>query len=171
MLGVLTSLLLFPGVSQASSGELQLVNTIEDLGIEVIINGEVCRELDIDGAYNHVRREFHICQDNYRGNGIVPMTNNDLDTIRHEAVHVIQDCLVGGIGDRRVDVIFQDEDEQIGFVSRSLPLDQIKAIVRSYAESGLNAREIGMELEAFSIAGTVPAEAINEALKDACMVK
>lgn len=108
-----------------------------------------------------------ICQNNGEGAGDgnqVPWTANDLDTLRHEAQHIVQDCLKGTKGDKMLQTMFQGENFN-NFVTRALTSEQIASILRIYpAEDHL------IELEAFSVAASVDASSIAEAVTDMCSI-
>jgi len=103
-----------------------------------------------------------ICQDNRREEGVeVQWTDNDLDTLRHEAHHMIQDCAAGGIGDGKMSLML--------FVSRSgYTLEQVKQIAKHYQQQGVTGYDMLMELEAFAVARSIPADLIAVKLKEYC---
>ena len=104
----------------------------------------------------------------YAGGRQVAWTDNDLDTLRHEAQHVIQDCMVGGLGDMRSDTYFT-HDELVEFLAKSsLTQDNIENIIQTYAADGASEEVIIMELEAFSVAADVDAASIAGAVRKFC---
>lgn len=81
-----------------------LWTALENQGVELFINPEeACDngQVDLDGIYFY-NKEYRtpvlvICQDNWDGvdGRETNWTANDLDTIRHEAFHYLQDCIDG----------------------------------------------------------------------------
>ena len=98
------------------------------------------------------------------------MTPNDLDTLRHEAHHVIQDCLKGGIGDRESDLFFDEREEFVEFVSNALTDYQIEKIIEGYRERGADEDTIIKEVEAFAVASSIGPETIAGAVDNLCRV-
>ena len=72
-------------------------------------------QANYSGAYNVINGNPFLVvtiQDNRENSDIVDnWTPNDLDTIRHEAVHAIQDCIDGSV-DNELEMIF-DYDELV----------------------------------------------------------
>ena len=117
-----------------------------------------------------------ICQDNARiGQEGVPFTANDLDTLRHESQHVIQDCK-DGIGNNRLHNMFpviakEGELSLQQFVAASgLSEKTLMRIFTDYSRMGFDVQTIALEYEAFAVAYAVPAATIAEVLKDSCSV-
>ena len=92
------------------------------------------------------------------------------DTLRHEAHHMVQDCLVDGRpdfqfpGDR---TLFTDPVDfavqGAGFTER-----QIQQIYITYAGFGLDEADILIEVEAWAVAASVDAAAIAHSLDHFC---
>ena len=82
---------------------VHLYNTLESVGVTVLINEPKYCDGRIDGSYSSRDRILNVCQDNATYmNREVDWTANDLDTLRHEAHHVIQDCYLGTLGDSQL---------------------------------------------------------------------
>lgn len=145
-----------------------LWNTLQDAGVTVMTNARDCDD-DSFGYYHRREVKVVVCQDNsYPGGSQVAWTENDLDTLRHEAQHVIQDCMVGGLGDMRSDTYFT-QDELVTFLAKSsLSQENIENIIQTYAEAGASEEVIIMELEAFSVAADVDAATIAGAVRKFC---
>ena len=162
-----------PVFASGGLGEYNLLKEIESYGIRVRFNAPICDKEKFQGSYDFVNGQLHVCQDNVRGKEksqgqVVEMTPNDLDTIRHEAVHVIHDCMDGRLGNRKLYPIFQTDEARVDFVTRVLPQEKIKQIITFYLERGLEPIQVEMELEAFAIAASAPAAAIEETMGKAC---
>ena len=95
--------LLMPGAALADNSfeaHASLANAIAEVGVDVYINPpEVCED-GIAGMYISGASALVVCQDNATGEEQVDWTANDLDTLRHEAQHLIQDCVAFRRGDR-----------------------------------------------------------------------
>jgi len=96
----------------------------------------------------------------------VVLSDDDLDTIRHEAHHIIQDCQDGVI-DGRLDRYFSDPAKRAEFME-SYPDWKEYKIVEEYREDGASEHVIRLELEAWAVADLVSAEAIHSVLKREC---
>ena len=106
-----------------------------------------------------------ICQD--EGQGVaygtqVKWTANDLDSLRHEAQHVVQDCLDGGMGDGELSPMFNNEQLKEAVLS-TLSRERIKMILENYGEE-----DHLIELEAFTVAAAVSPVSIANAIEKHC---
>ena len=159
---------------QANTHEehVELWNTLQEVGITTLINHpSVCKDDDdSDGVYFYLDSTLVVCQDNAHsfGSKEVGWTPNDYDTLRHEAHHVIQDCLVGGLADGESGLLFDDSDELKEFIFGALTERQVNNIIEGYREMGADDDVILRELEAFAVAATVGPENISEALRKVC---
>lgn len=147
-----------------------LARTIVSLGIPVTMNTNLHCPPGESGSYFSAGFMV-ICQDNRTSNGKeVQWTENDLDTLRHEAHHIIQDCAAGGIGDRKMSLMFNDKDELLNFVRGSGYSDkQLQQIASHYQKQGVDGYDLLMELEAFAVARSIPANMIADKLKEYCL--
>ena len=165
----------FPAMADNSfAAHESLWNAIPTVGVSTSLNNPrycTAGKDSNDGVYHSYERHISVCQDNGTPGGPqVDWTANDLDTLRHEAHHIIQDCVRSRLGDGNLDVIFGDKDDLVSFISSSLTRSQIEKIIKTYAERGLNEREIYMELEAFATASDIDASTIEEKLLTTCPV-
>ena len=116
------------------------------------------------------RAAMMICQDNgYRVSDgtLAPLTQNDADSLRHEAQHVIQDCVDGTIADGELDPMIEEEALK-SFVKKGLSPEKIKWIIETYAEAGADNETIVLELEAFAVAANIGPDRIAKALNRFC---
>ena len=114
----------------------ELWDSLQRAGVTTHINPSDCKP-DFFGFYNRQDVRLVICQENGRPGGAqVAWTDEDLDTLRHEAHHVIQDCKVGGIGDMRSDTLFELEQLKEFLVKSSLSTDEVERIIENYADQG-----------------------------------
>ncbi|WNL51027.1 metallopeptidase [Synechococcus phage S-CREM2] len=158
---------------------VELVQALEQVGVNVYFNHPSCHQPKlgkIQGYYLSQSKTMVICQDNARiGQEGVPFTANDLDTIRHEAQHVIQDCK-DGIGNSKLHNVFpivasEGEISLQQFVATSgLSEETLLRIFSDYSALGYSKEAIALEFEAFAVAHAVPAATIAEVLKSECGV-
>ena len=77
----------------------------------------------IDGVYDSIRGYITICQDQgTKAFKMVGWTDNDLDTLRHEAQHVVQDCIGNRLGDGYLSPLFDDSRREMTLVLKRLVL-------------------------------------------------
>ena len=115
-----------------------------------------------------------ICQNNGEGAGLdnqVAWTPNDYDTLRHEAHHVMQDCIGGVIADGDLDPLFEDPDQHRQFVVASLSPEKIEWIIENYGGMGATTETIIIELEAFAVAEDIPASEIAKGVRQMCKAR
>lgn len=125
-----------------------LAGAVTATGITVKVNPQHCEDTDAMGWYWSRRRELVICQQNATATNVeTAWTADDLDTLRHEAHHLVQDCLDGRM-DGRLHNIHRNP---VAFVLGVLTPRQVNWIATNYTERGL-AGDIPTELEAFSVA-------------------
>ena len=148
----------------------RLVEAINRTGVSVQVNvGNNC-DVDNDGIYKPQERILGVCQDNAPNIhwGEVEWTANDLDTLRHEAVHLIQDCEADGHPGDYVALYFDTQEERVDFISKALTKDQIEQIYEVYTANGADEFTVWMELEAFAIAATVGPDSIAKVMDRVC---
>ena len=124
----------------------QLARAVASTGVEVLINPPICQQRDAFGWYDSGRGMLVVCQENATGTTMVVWTQEDLDTLRHEAHHVVQDCMDNAL-DGELTSVYVAPDELVKSVLSS---EQIVSILETYEEASNN-RKV-MELEAFSVA-------------------
>lgn len=162
-----------------------LWNTLEAKGVWLFINPkEACQDpkRDPDGVYFYARRAgkpiLAVCQDNRHPTDTaeVRWTLNDRDTLRHEAMHFLQDCLDGdvsqtltpfydGPGGQPGDITYEE-------VMRRLGQRRADRIAYFYGEKlGASDKTIRLEHEAFYVASNISPLVISEAINQLCPVK
>ena len=163
---VATLALLSATVTPALAGSnyldhLGLRGTIRDTGIQLKFNPSACWKESAMGWYWAARNEMVICQENKRSVGVeVAWTEEDLDTLRHEAQHLIQDCMDGS-RQGALGAVYKDP---IGLAQNVLGDRAIRSILKSYSDSSDHIKV--MELEAFSVARmNQPVEQSNDIRK------
>jgi len=128
----------------------QLGNAIKSTGVVLKFNPMKCNERDSFGWYWSDGNEMVICQENRSrySTAEVQWTEEDLDTLRHEAQHLVQDCMDGS-QNGRLGSVYKDP---IALAKDVLSQGQIENIVDAYVEQGASEHIVIMELEAFSVA-------------------
>jgi hypothetical protein len=88
-----------------------------------------------------------ICQENKRVvNEEVNWTEEDLDTLRHEAQHLVQDCM-DGERQGELGAVYRDP---IDLAKKVLGDRGVRSIIDAYSDASKHV--VVMELEAFSVA-------------------
>ena len=150
-----------------NEGHRQLVESIKNLGVIVLVNHKLhCISKEFAGLY-YDNGVLVICQDNRpENNGIeVEWTDNDLDTLRHEAHHIVQDCALGTIADGKMIRMFVNEDEYFDFIEgSSLDLVELYTKLREI----LSEEETLIEIEAYVVAKDIPVGHINKKIIEFC---
>lgn len=144
-------------------------NTIDDhnrllraagaAGVNVKINPSDCDEGQYYGWYSAADRELVICQENkIQGSSQqVSWTDEDLDTVRHETHHLVQDCRDYSLNGRLHAVY----DDPVGLAAEWLTKRKGLWVIDSYGEKGSHI--VTMELEAFAVAAmNDPAEQVRD---------
>jgi hypothetical protein len=112
------------------------------------------------GWYWAYHNEMVICQEGKRQAGVeVQWSEEDLDTLRHEAQHLIQDCMDGS-RQGALTAVYRDVP---ALVKNTLSNTAIQNIIDAYSEQSDHI--IMMELEAFAVA------AINDPMEQANDIK
>ena len=162
------SLLTIPGVSaKIDPSHDELKRTLNGVGVQVFLNDtELCNGKE-SGMYSPEYNAIIICQDDRieTSDQEVEWTENDYDTLRHEAHHVIQDCMEG-IDNQKMSLFFNDKVEYLEFIVMSLTKSQIFYIIESYRSFDNDV--IFNELEAFATARDVKANTIAKGLRSIC---
>ena len=156
---------------QERSNHVGLLEALEESGITIAVNKkEHCFRKDregILGAYAWWKKLLIICQENSQDwNGeIVYFTDEDLDTIRHEAHHVVQDCLDGKINGK-LHLYWTGKDREK--MLRVLGEERVRKVESVYSSFDASKEEINLELEAFTVAENISAELISNAVRKQC---
>tara|TARA_R110001592_G_scaffold361759_1_gene673588 strand:- start:274 stop:843 length:570 start_codon:yes stop_codon:yes gene_type:complete len=174
-----TAVLVVSGTPSKATGTFEehrvLWEAIQRAGVTTAVNDpQYCND-GADGMYLWVGGEaaLIICQDNAKllSSEEVPWTSNDLDTLRHEAQHLIQDCNDGTIADSQTSLLFNDTEALLKFVTDAgLSKDQVQQIINVYRENGASDEVILREIEAFAVAKSVSPHVIADKIIDFCGV-
>ena len=151
----------------------KLWDTLSNIGVTTLVNDSRYCEKDVMGLYYPYQRTLVVCQENARVNNgrMIEWTDEDLDTLRHEAHHVVQDCLDRYLGDGHLTVLFDGPGELHQFYTGILSPRQVEWIVNTYTKNGGDSKVIKLELEAFAVAQGVGPVSIADALTNNCSVR
>ena len=148
------------GASASYANHVVLGQTVRSTGITFKINPAECWEKNAMGWYWAYHNEMVICQEGKRQAGVeVQWSEEDLDTLRHEAQHLIQDCMDGS----RQGALTSVYKDVPALVKNTLSTKAIQSIINAYSDSSDHI--IMMELEAFAVA------AINDPMEQANDIK
>ena len=124
-----------------------LAATAAQTGVEFKINPASCWKDDAFGWYWAAKNELVVCQEyRRRPNVETNWTAEDLDTLRHEVQHLVQDCM-DGRRDGRLTAVY---NHPIDLAKQVLGTRGIKNVVKAYSEETEHIKV--MELEAFAVA-------------------
>ena len=142
----------------------QLGNAVKSTGVVLKFNPMECNQKDAMGWYWSYGNEMVICQENRSrySTAEVQWTEEDLDTLRHESQHMIQDCM-DGARNGRLGAVYKDP---IALAKGTLSQRAIQQIIKVYTDDGASEHVVVMELEAFSVAAmNDPAEQTRDIAK------
>jgi hypothetical protein len=162
-----------PAIAAPLPSDHQLfVDTMVNDGVIFMVNepAELCYgDNDLDGGYVVYEgdRYLVVCQDNRTTSDVTNWTANDLDTIRHEGFHIIQDCMAGTKTDQVFDTVFTNQAEVID----ALGVSEAMGIMSTYAQAYEKDRhgDIKYEVEAFYAARDYSATELNSLYTQYCM--
>ena len=132
------------------------------------MNPVQCDETKALGWYQGMGPVMVICQENREVAGEqVEWTEEDYDTLRHEAQHLIQDCKDGRIDHKLQPFI----EETIEWSEGILGIDVLREIYQQYSAAGAPDEVILLEFEAFATAAMNRPDYQAKAVATFCGVK
>jgi len=166
------SILFSPSIANAGNSfddHVNLFNTLKEVGVTPLINSTHCKDGDY-GLYHTTAQLLVICQENRSNNSDqVKWTSGDLDTLRHESHHVVQDCNNGKVGDGKFNLFFNNKKDFFNFLKISKnSTNEIENLVNALGDEGLEGKDLLIELEAYIVAANVDALTIANKLKEFC---
>lgn len=176
-LAILAALSLTPAANAAEflpPDHKALYDAVEQVGVYAYLNvDEVCLGKEFSGIYTWSQGEsaLVICQDNRAGEAEVQWTANDLDTLRHEAWHIVQDCMNGARADAKLSPLGTKEEYQLMMINAAvatLGQDRVADIINGYRARGLSDDDVVLEIEAFLVAATTHPSIIANKLVNSC---
>lgn len=153
---------------------IDLLEKVMDVGVKVYVNSTHCDSGQFFGYYEPMGKgTLIICQENRIAGSqeMVTWTEEDLDTLRHESHHLVQDCKGGVRGDKKLVPVFKNEVGVISFARPILGDERMKEIVFKYHTWGAPWEVIVLEFEAFAVAEAIPASDIAAAVEHNCKVR
>ena len=138
-----------PTNSEYFQSHVRLAQMIEQTGTDFQLNPPACNsEGNTYGWYYSAEDQLVVCQVNvkYHNWNEVEWTPEDLDTLRHEAHHLVQDCMDGSL-QGQLHTVYKDWE---GLSKDVLGYEKIARILEVYSD--YSPRHRVMELEAFSVA-------------------
>jgi len=164
--------ILAPSVAMAGNtpeDHLKLWKELQNQGVTTIYNHKVHCDGDSDGKYYIYSAMLIVCQDNMTNHlEEHTWTDNDFDTLRHEAHHVVQDCAYGSIGDGKTGPIFNYEELAEFLKLSSWSQDRLIILYNTLEEGGLDEISIQEEMEAYVVASDISATVIGSKLIEFC---
>ena len=142
---------------------MNLAQAVRATGVVLKVNPAACNERDAYGWYWAGNNEMVICQERAIRTGVETYwTAEDLDTLRHEAQHLVQDCM-DGRKDGRLDAVYTNP---LNLAEKVLGQGGIQNVLETYADAPDHIKV--MELEAFSVAAlNDPMEQVRD-IKNYC---
>jgi len=125
---------------------IRLAHAIVSTGVTLKINPAECFERAAYGWYSPANLEMVVCQETAKGTYEVNWTEEDLDTLRHEAQHLVQDCMNGEL-DGVLGAVYQ---EPVSLGKQVLGEEGVQRVLEAYSEASDHIKV--MEIEAFSVA-------------------
>ena len=171
LLIALSSLLPLPThASTEMEQHKELMRSLHHVGVSIVINDSRYCDAETSGSYFPNVRLLSVCQDGATSfNGkMIPWTDNDLDTLRHEAQHVVQDCNEGVLGDGELGAMFDTKKLFELMKNSNIPMSRYKALAADYLEGGAPPTHVIMEMEAFMVASDIPANYIASKVVEFC---
>lgn len=148
-------------VSQETASQHNaLAAALQANGITLYLDADVCRTKPVAGFYHSQSKSLVLCN-----GGKSEMTDDNLDTLRHESIHAMQDCALGVMGDNRLGRVLKPGTVEDLAQKHGLSLERIRQI---YLSHGVDEYTITLEYEAFTGAAGMSAGTIAEALNIFC---
>jgi len=146
-----------------ATGHNRLIKVLSNHGITSYLDADVCETQGLSGFYHSPTRSLVLCN-----KGSKQMSRENLDTLRHESIHVAQDCRAGKLGDKRMGTVFP-----FGYVENAaqlynIDLDNINHIYT--VRRGASAEVVRLEYEAFAGAAALTADEVSELVKRWCPI-
>lgn len=138
-----------------------LVAAIQNAGVTVYTGGTICKP-GLAGAYLSSVSAMVLC---VNGQQMAQWNEETVDTLRHESIHLIQDCFDGRRGDDRLVPTLDPEQTAKQLAETGI---NWKAIYATYSAKGTSDGDIYLELEAWSGAAYYSTSAITNAVNKFC---
>jgi hypothetical protein len=148
---VATAISMAPAQARTMQAHDRLVTAVRNVGVSIHLNPQECIGASFDGYYRSAASRMVICQDNgiAGSNRQASWTANDLDTLRHESHHVVQDCIGLIRGNNELGTIYA---KPFVFAQRYFGTITIENILATYKGLGASPQVQVLEVEAFAVA-------------------
>ena len=158
---------------QGRAEHMEIVRALDEVGVDLLVNEPQFCDSTVNGgnflgAYFPYIPAVIVCQEDaliWSGKP-VKFTEEDLDTLRHEAYHVAQDCADGMMDGDLVTII--KSDGIIKALSQDFGLARMNRIIQVYRNNGADENSIRVEVEAWVVASELPAAYVVESLRRFC---
>ena len=140
----------------AETPHQSLYRAVRSVGVEIRVNEYNDCDPGVTGSshfgwYSGRTRTLVICQEEAIRRGhfdgtVFDFTQEDLDTLRHEAHHLVQDCM-DRVLDHDLDTVYKTPIE---FALKVMGRDKSQRVFNNYKDKG--AHVVTLELEAFAVA-------------------
>jgi hypothetical protein len=147
----------------------ELWAAVERTGVSVQLNHPEHCEGGVAGWYSSLHGVLMVCQDeSQKPFDHVGWTANDLDTLRHEAHHVLQDCAKGRVGDGLLEHTMTSQFLAEVAEANGMTVGEIRGIQQRYGAQGASDKVIRQEVEAFIVARGIEASTLASTLDRHC---
>lgn len=146
-----------PAVAQEHNN---LVAALAARGISLHLDAAICEVNPISGFYHGQSRALVLCN-----GGSTNMTAENLDTLRHETIHFIQDCRDGVI-DGRLTTVLKPGQARALLAATGQDHEQLRRVYESHGQGA----HVPLEEEAFGAAAAMSASVIHQAMNIICPV-
>ena len=148
---VATAFSITPAQASTMPAHSRLIDEVKRVGVSIYVNPPECKLASYAGYYRSAASRMVICQDNgiAGSNRQASWTANDLDTLRHESHHVVQDCIGLIRGNNELGTIYA---KPFVFAQRYFGTITIENILATYKGLGASPQVQVLEVEAFAVA-------------------
>ena len=140
-----------PAEARTMAAHERLVDEVARTDVTITLNAPECLGANFAGYYRSDLLKLVVCQ-TYGIDGSYEQarwTEEDLDTLRHEVHHIVQDCIAGGIGNSNLGTIYA---KPFLFARQFFGTYQINNIMSVYKRKGASEHVAVLEVEAFAVA-------------------
>ncbi len=148
---VATAFSMAPVQAGTMAAHERLIDEVQRVGVSIYLNPPDCKGASFAGYYQSAASRMVICQDNGVAGSFqqARWTANDLDTLRHESHHVVQDCMGLIRGNNELGTIYT---KPFAFAQQFFGTITIQNIVSTYKNKGASPEVQVLEVEAFAVA-------------------
>ena len=148
---VATAFSMAPAQASTMDAHQRLWNEMERIGVSIYVNPPECKVASYAGYYRSDASRMVICQDNGIAGSFeqAPWTANDLDTLRHESHHAVQDCKGLIRGNNQLSTIYV---KPFLVAEQFFSTYTIRNILSTYKGLGASPEVQVLEVEAFAVA-------------------